>query len=77
MSLNSAREGKRPSQIELQNFIRNKQMLSFLLVDGGTREGVLKWFDEKAFCIELSDGNSFTLLKGNVIGYGPIEALDP
>lgn len=72
MSLNSSREGKLPSQVELQDFIRRKQILSFLLVDGGTKNGVLKWFDEKAFCLELVDGQSFTLLKENVIGYGPV-----
>ena len=72
MPLNSSREGKLPSQVELQDFIRRKQMLSFLLVDGGTKNGVLKWFDEKAFCLELSGGQSFTLLKENVIGYGPV-----
>ena len=71
MALNS-QEGKRPSVVELQNFVRQKQKLEFLLVDGESKKGFLKWFDDSAFSLEVEGGRTLTLLRENVIGYGPI-----
>lgn len=70
MSLNS-QDGKQPSVAELQNFIRSKQKLELIAIDGRSYEGVLKWFDNDAFCLTRDDGTSITLLKRNILGYGP------
>ncbi|MGD9680093.1 MAG: hypothetical protein AB7W16_02815 [Candidatus Obscuribacterales bacterium] len=64
-------EGKKPSVVQLQGFIRDGQRLRFVACDGGSYTGHLKWFDDQSFCLELSDGDSFTLLRHSVIGYGP------
>lgn len=71
MSINS-QEGKSPSIVELQTFVRGKVLLKFQLVDGEIKEGTLKWFDDEAFCLVLGNGTSFTLLRDNVVGYGPV-----
>tara|TARA_Y100001933_G_C18515925_1_gene362739 strand:+ start:99 stop:317 length:219 start_codon:yes stop_codon:yes gene_type:complete len=71
MSINS-HDGKQPSVAELQNFVRTKRELEILAVDGSSFKGVLKWFDLEAFCLVKDDGSTITLLKRNILGYGPL-----
>lgn len=68
----SSHDGKRPSEAELQNFVRNKVHLEIVSSSGSSYQGVLKWFDQDAFCLVKDDGRSITLLKRNILGYGPL-----
>lgn len=68
----SSHDGKRPSVAELQSFVRGRVKLQFHSVDGTSFEGVLKWFDQDAFCLLRDDGSTITLVKRNVLGYGPL-----
>ncbi|MBZ0188972.1 MAG: hypothetical protein K8F91_22195 [Candidatus Obscuribacterales bacterium] len=64
-------EGKKPSVVQLQGYIRSKASLIFATVDGSKYVGHLKWFDEHAFFLLLDSGESFTLNRTCVVGYGP------
>lgn len=68
----SSHDGKQPSEAELQNFVRGKKKLEIFSVDGSSYRGVLKWFDQDAFCLIKEDGGTITLLKRNILGYGPV-----
>lgn len=61
--------GKGPSVAELQKLIRDKRPIEIILLTGQKIRGLLKWFDESAYCIILDDGESITLLRSAVIGY--------
>jgi hypothetical protein len=61
--------GKGPSVAELQKLIRDKRPIEIILLTGQKIRGLLKWFDETAYCIILDDGESITLLRSAVIGY--------
>ncbi len=61
--------GKGPSVAELQKLIRDKRPIEIILLTGQKIRGLLKWFDETAYCIVLDDGESITLLRSAVIGY--------
>lgn len=61
--------GKGPSVAELQKFIREKRVIEVILLTGQKLKGVLKWFDEQAYCILMEDGESITVQKSAVIGY--------
>jgi len=69
-------QGKLPSTAELERFVKEKETLVFLTLDGKEHKGILRWFDETAFALALKmdDAQSkknLTLLKHSVIGYGP------
>lgn len=61
--------GKGPSVAELQKLIRDRRPIEIILLTGQKIRGLLKWFDETAYCIVLDDGESITLLRSAVIGY--------
>ncbi len=61
--------GKGPSVAELQKLIRDTRPIEIILLTGQKIRGLLKWFDETAYCIILDDGESITLLRSAVIGY--------
>ncbi len=67
--MSNQNEGKLPSIAELQRFIKDGERLTFKTVDGTSYTGKLRWFDEQAFSLTLDNGD-FTLIRGNVIGYG-------
>ena len=67
-SMTTAHEAKGPSVAELQRFIREKTELEFILSNGSTERGVLRWFDENAFSIQ-QDVGSLTVLRTGVIAY--------
>jgi hypothetical protein len=67
--MSNPNEGKLPSIAELQRFIKDGERLTFKTVDGTSYTGKLRWFDEQAFSLTLDNGD-FTLIRGNVIGYG-------
>lgn len=62
---------KGPSVAELQKYIRDKQQLEFLLINGDLVTGTLRWFDEHAFSLVAEDQKPITLLRGGVIRYRP------
>ncbi len=66
--MTTAHEAKGPSVAELQRFIREKAELEFILSNGSTERGVLRWFDENAFSIQ-QDVGSLTVLRTGVIAY--------
>lgn len=66
---------KGPSIAELQEYIREKVKLEFLMNNGDSYTGRLRWFDEHAFSIDpdrKDDGQPLTLLRGAVAGYRPV-----
>ncbi len=67
--MSNQNEGKLPSIAELQRFIKDGERLTFKTVDGTSYTGKLRWFDVQAFSLTLDNGD-FTLIRGNVIGYG-------
>ena len=69
MTFGGSTAGKGPSVAELQRFIRDKRTIEVILLTGQKLKGVLKWFDEQAYCITMDDGESITLQKSAVIGY--------
>lgn len=70
----SAREhgGKGPSVAQLEQYVRDKVRLEFLVVGGERFSGTLRWFDEQAFALTMEDEKPLTLLKSGVIGYRPV-----
>ena len=72
--MNSGSTGKGPSVAELQRIIRDKRMVEMILVTGQKIRGNLKWFDEHAYCVVLSEGESITLLRSAIIGYRIVTA---
>jgi hypothetical protein len=66
--MTTAQEAKGPSVAELQRFIREKTKLKFILSNGKSEDGILRWFDEHAFNLE-QDAGTVTLLRSGVIAY--------
>ena len=60
---------KGPSVAELQKFMREKARIEFHLMNGEKTEGVLRWFDEDAFSIELEEKSFLTILRRGIISY--------
>ncbi len=64
-------DNRGPSIAELQRYIRNGISLEFLLANGNTVVGRLRWFDEQAFSLEREGEEPFTILRLAVLGYRP------
>jgi len=60
---------KGPSVAELQRFIRDKAKVSFTLVNGKQKVGVLRWFDESAYGIVDEKEKRITILRTAVMSY--------
>ena len=58
-----------PSVAELQRFIREGSVVVFMLANGETVTGLLKWADENAFQIQPEGRPAVTLLRSAVLGY--------
>lgn len=65
----AANENRGPSVAELQKFVREKNRVEFLLVNGERLTGVLRWFDEHAFCLVEEGDQTVTLLRQAVVAY--------
>lgn len=65
----AANENRGPSVAELQKFVREKKRIEFLLVNGERLTGVLRWFDESAFCLVEGEDETVTLLRQAVMAY--------
>ncbi len=66
---------KGPSIAELQEYVRERVRLEFLMNNGDSYTGRLRWFDEHAFSLETDrkdEGQPLTLLRAAVAGYRPI-----
>lgn len=66
---------KGPSIAELQEYIRDKVRLEFLLNNGDRYIGRLRWFDEFVFSLDpdkKEQGQPLTLLRAAVAGYRPV-----
>lgn len=66
---------KGPSIAELQEYVREKVRLEFLMNNGNSYTGRLRWFDEHAFSLEpdkKDQGQPLTLLRTSVAGYRPV-----
>jgi hypothetical protein len=68
MALNG-QGNKGPSVAELQRFLRDKTRISFSLVNGKQKVGVLRWFDESAYGIVDDKEKPVTLLRTAVMSY--------
>jgi hypothetical protein len=66
----ASQESKGPSIAELQKFVREKTNLEFVLINGQTVYGILRWFDEHCFSVQDATGG-ITLVRTSVIGYRP------
>lgn len=64
-------EKKTPSVAELQKFVRDKVKLEFLLSNGDSYVGTLRWFDESSFSLIQEYEGPITILRSAVIGYRP------
>lgn len=64
-------EHKSPSKAQLQKIVRDKISMDVHCMDAnGTRYvGVLKWFDEDAFCLIDQDGDSVTISRRHILSY--------
>lgn len=63
--------GKLPSTVQLQEYIKNADILTVTTADGNSHTGILRWFDEVAFCLDLADERRLTIMRSSIIGYWP------
>ena len=62
-------QNKGPSIAELQRLIREQEHVEFLLINGTSIVGKIRWFDESAFSIIPDGEQPFTVLRTAVLGY--------
>ncbi|MBY0356781.1 MAG: hypothetical protein K2W82_02165 [Candidatus Obscuribacterales bacterium] len=67
--MNTSPSGIGPSTAELQQFIRDKKRIDFMLITGEKISGSLRWFDENAFSIAQKDLEPITLVRTAVVSY--------
>ena len=65
------KDNRGPSVAELQRYVRDSNQVEFVLSNGDTVVGKLRWFDENAFSIVLDGEQPFTILRSAVVGYRP------
>jgi hypothetical protein len=63
------KDNRGPSIAELQRFVRERVLLTFMLSNGDQVTGTLRWFDESAFQIVPDGQHPFTILRSAVLGY--------
>ncbi len=66
-------ELKGPSASEIKNFIKEKNLVEFHLINEKTLVGQVLWYDENAFHVQEENGKIITLLKRAVISYSKIK----
>lgn len=62
-------ELKGPGLTEIKNFIKDKSLVEFYLVNDKTLTGQLLWKDMDSFHLQVEDKKSITILKRAVIYY--------
>ncbi len=65
-------ELKGPGSAEIKNFIKEKYVVEFCLVNDKKLSGQILWHDENAFHIQAEDGRILTILKRAVIYYSKL-----
>jgi len=62
-------ELKGPCLTEIKNFIKNKSLVTFYLINDKMFTGQILWRDEETFHLQLEDNKVITILKKAVIYY--------
>jgi sRNA-binding regulator protein Hfq len=74
MELSAASSHDRPPQVQLHaaeliKFRDERRTLVFTLAGGEKLEGAVRWFDDSAIHIVLSDRNELTVFKHSILYY--------
>jgi len=62
-------EIKGPSSAEIKNFIKEKSVVDFFMINSKTIRGQILWHDENVFHINSEDGQVLTIFKRAVMYY--------
>ena len=66
-------ELKGPGAAEIKNFIKEKNMVEFYLLNDKTLSGQILWHDDSIFHIKAEDGKILSLFKKAVVYYARIK----
>ena len=65
-------ELKGPAAAEIKQFIKEKSLIEFYLINENKLRGQIIWFDGDFFHIKLDSGQSITLIKNSLAYYAHV-----